>query len=90
VAGGPGEVVGGGCEGAAFAPGRTFAHGMDGILDNTLGFDHEPSPAELAKREPSFGLRPLLDLDANVPMLVISGAEVHLLPDTGHCAVADA
>ncbi|WP_405728947.1 alpha/beta hydrolase [Streptomyces sp. NBC_00028] len=99
-------VLGGPVE-AAFAPGRTFAHGMDGIVGNALGFDHEPTHAELAHRWPSFRLRPLLDLDANVPMLVINGAddvhvpqhdtlvfmgrrdtEVHLLPDTGHCAVS--
>ncbi|NUP42129.1 MAG: alpha/beta hydrolase [Streptomyces sp.] len=99
-------VIGGPVE-AAFAPGRTFAHGMDGIVGNALGFDREPSRAELAKSWPSFGLRPLLDRDANVPMLVINGAddihvpqhdtlvfagrrdtEVHLLPDTGHCAVS--
>ncbi|MER7930096.1 alpha/beta hydrolase family protein [Streptomyces sp. NPDC096057] len=99
-------VIGGPVE-AAFAPGRTFAHGMDGIVGNALGFDYEPTLVELAKSWPSFGLRPLLDLDANVPMLVINGAddvhvpqddtlvftgrrdtEVHLLPDTGHCAVS--
>lgn len=99
-------VIGGPVE-AAFAPGRTFAFGMDGIVGNALGFDHEPTPAELAQSWPSFDLRPLIDLDANVPMLVINGAddvhvpqedtlvfggrrdtEVHLLPDTGHCAVS--
>ncbi|WP_406432348.1 alpha/beta hydrolase [Streptomyces sp. NBC_00631] len=99
-------VIGGPVE-AAFARGRTFAHGMDGIVGNALGFDHEPTHAELAQSWPSFALRPLLDLDVNVPMLVMNGAEdvhvpqhdtlvfegrrdteVHLLPDTGHCAVS--
>ncbi|MFJ9249606.1 alpha/beta hydrolase [Streptomyces sp. NPDC101776] len=99
-------VIGGPVE-TAFARGRGFAHGMDGIVGNALGFDHEPTPDELAENWPHFVLRPLLDLDTNVPMLVINGAddvhvpqqdtlvfdgrrdtEVHLLADTGHCAVS--
>jgi len=99
-------VLGGPVE-AAFEQSRSFAYGMDGIVCNALGFDHDPSAAERAGSWPSFNLRALLDRDVNVPMLVINGADdvhvpqhdtlvfrgrrdtdVHLLPDTGHCAVS--
>jgi len=73
-------VLGGPVEGA-FAAGRAFAHGMRDIVGNALGFDREPGDADLAPIWPTFDLRPLLDRDANVPMLVINGADdVHVPP----------
>ncbi|MFJ9369306.1 alpha/beta fold hydrolase [Nocardia sp. NPDC101769] len=98
-------VLGGPIE-RAFDPDRTWAYGMRGIIGNALGFDAEPTDAELAQRMSPFTLRRWLDRDWNAPMLVVNGAddvhiptadtlifegrrdtEVHLLPDTGHCAI---
>ncbi|WP_329343613.1 alpha/beta hydrolase [Streptomyces sp. NBC_00663] len=71
-------VIGGPIE-AAFAQGRTFAYGRDGSVGNALGFDHEPNDVQLARIWRPFDLRPLLNLDRNVPMLVINGAgDVHV------------
>ncbi|MFE2411091.1 alpha/beta hydrolase [Kitasatospora sp. NPDC059408] len=99
-------VLGGPVE-RSFVRGRGFAFGMDGIVGNALGFDAPPSAAERDDAFAEFDLRPLLDRDANAPMLVVNGAddvhvpqhdtlvftgrratEVHLLPDTGHCAIS--
>ncbi|WP_181019553.1 alpha/beta fold hydrolase [Nonomuraea typhae] len=64
---------------AAFTAGRSFAHGMEGIVGNALGFDTVPSPDQVAARFSAFTLRPLLDRDANAPMLVVNGADdVHV------------
>ncbi|MFC9652693.1 alpha/beta fold hydrolase [Streptomyces sp. NPDC056937] len=98
-------VLGGPVE-AAFDGGRLARFGMDGIVGNALGFDRQPSPDDLFAALAAFSLRPLLDQEGQVPMLVVNGAddvhvpqedtlvfegrratEVHLLPDTGHCAV---
>ncbi|MFD7584698.1 alpha/beta hydrolase [Kitasatospora sp. NPDC059811] len=78
------SVVLGGPVERSFAPGRGFAFGMDGIVGNALGFDAAPSGAELEKAFAAFDLRPLLDQDANGPMLVVNGTEdVHVpLDDT--------
>ncbi|MFJ1934822.1 alpha/beta hydrolase [Kitasatospora sp. NPDC088160] len=78
------SVVLGGPVERSFAPGRGFAFGMDGIVGNALGFDAMPSGAELEKAFAAFDLRPLLDQDANGPMLVVNGTEdVHVpLDDT--------
>ncbi|KAI8870856.1 alpha/beta-hydrolase [Ramicandelaber brevisporus] len=63
----------------AFADGRDFAFGMNGIIGNALGFDHGPTKEELARLWPSFNLRHLLDRNDNAPMLVINGADdVHV------------
>lgn len=71
VLGGPVEL--------AFDAGRPYVHGMRGIIGNAMGFDHEPSDADLAAVWPSFDLRPLLDRDDNAPMLVVNGADdVHV------------
>ncbi|GHF51709.1 hypothetical protein GCM10018790_32000 [Kitasatospora xanthocidica] len=71
-------VLGGPVE-RSFAPGRGFAFGMDGIVGNALGFDAPPSASELAEAFTAFDLRPLLDLDANGPMLVLNGTDdVHV------------
>lgn len=52
---------------------------MDGIVGNALGFDHQPTPDEVNTELAGFSLRPLLDRDANAPMLVINGADdVHV------------
>ena len=100
-------VLGGPVE-AAFGADAAMAHfGMDGIVGNALGFDHRPSAEELGATIGAFSLRPLLDQDANAPMLVLNGTddvhvpqhdtlvfrgrrdtEVHLIPDTGHCATS--
>ncbi|MFE7398101.1 alpha/beta hydrolase [Streptomyces sp. NPDC057557] len=70
--------VGGPVE-AAFAPGRTFAFGMEGIVGNALGFNELPSPEEQSAEFAKFNLRHLLDQDTNAPMLVINGADdVHV------------
>jgi len=81
-------------------------YGMNGIIANDMGFDHEPSLGEFGAAAATFSRRTLLDRKDNAPMLVINGAidpfvpqadtlvfqgrantEVHLLPDTGHCAI---
>jgi esterase FrsA len=99
-------VLGGPVE-ETFTRGGLGRFGMAGIVGNALGFAQEPDPDELSARLETFSLRPLLDEDRNVPMLVINGADdvhvpqhdtlvfegrrdtaVHLLPDTGHCAVS--
>ncbi|MFD9425771.1 MULTISPECIES: alpha/beta hydrolase [unclassified Streptomyces] len=73
------SVVLGGPVEAAFAPGRGFAFGMEGIVGNALGFDRPPSSDELSDAFTSFDLRPYLDQDAHAPMLVINGADdVHI------------
>ncbi len=98
-------VFGGPVEGAFGMDVSTARFGMDGIVGNALGFDRRPSAEELASTFGAFSLRPLLDQDINVPMLIVNGAddvhvpqhdtlvfegrrhtEVHLIPDTGHCA----
>jgi esterase FrsA len=98
-------VFGGPVEDAFSTDASMMQFGMDGIVGNALGFDHRPSAEELAPTVSTFSLRPLLDQDINVPMLVVNGAddvhvpqhdtlvfegrrdtEVHLIPDTGHCA----
>jgi esterase FrsA len=98
-------VLGGPVEAAFNRDASMLQFGMDGIVGNALGFDERPSTEELAARFGAFSLRPLLDRDANAPMLVVNGAddvhvpqhdtlvfegrrdtEVHLIPDTGHCA----
>jgi esterase FrsA len=71
-------VIGGPVE-RAFDTSRTYVHGMRGIVGNAMGFDREPSDADLAPIWPAFDLRPLLDRDDNAPMLVINGADdVHV------------
>ncbi|MTE15382.1 alpha/beta fold hydrolase [Nocardia aurantiaca] len=98
-------VLGGPIE-RAFDPDRAWVFGMRGIIGNAMGFDADPTDAELAQRMSQFSLRQWLDRDWNAPMLVLNGAddvhipatdtlvfegrrdtEVHLLPDTGHCAI---
>jgi esterase FrsA len=78
------SVVLGGPVERSFAPGRGFAFGMDGIVGNALGFDAMPSTAEREEAFAAFDLRPLLDQNANGPMLVVNGTEdVHVpLDDT--------
>ncbi|MFI5645271.1 alpha/beta hydrolase [Kitasatospora sp. NPDC051705] len=78
------SVVLGGPVERSFAPGRGFAFGMDGIVGNALGFDALPGTAEREAAFAAFDLRPLLDRDANGPMLVVNGTEdVHVpLEDT--------
>jgi len=97
-------VLGGPIDAAFTASPSHF--GMLGIVANALGYDAEPTEAEITQQLERFSLRPLLDADTNVPMLVMNGAddvhvpphdvlvfqgrrdtEVHLLPDTGHCAI---
>ena len=105
---GAAAIVFGGPVEDAFGKDASMAQfGMDGIVGNALGFDHRPSPEELAAKLDTFSLRPLLDQDTNAPMLVLNGAddvhvpqhdtlvfegrpntEVHLMPDTGHCATS--
>ncbi len=99
-------VLGGPVE-AAFAPDREWRFGMEGIVGNALGFDHQPTSAEITELMHPMSLRPLLDQDSNASMLIVNGAddvhipqhdtlvfegrrdtEVHLLPDTGHCATS--
>ncbi|MEO3874783.1 hypothetical protein ABGB18_38865 [Nonomuraea sp. B12E4] len=64
---------------AAFTAGRSFAHGMEGIVGNALGYDAIPTPGQVAAQLSTFTLRPLFDRDANAPMLVINGADdVHV------------
>ena len=98
-------VLGGPVE-AAFAQGRLARIGMDGIVGDALGYGQQPRQEDLFAALAAFSLRPLLDQDGQVPMLVVNGAddvhvpqhdtlvfegrrdtEIHLLPDTGHCAV---
>jgi esterase FrsA len=100
-----GAIVLGGPTEEAFSHGPEH-FGMDGIVGNALGFNRQPTAEELVTAVGDFSLRPLLDQDANVPMLVINGAddvhvpqhdtlvfngrratEVHLIDDTGHCAI---
>jgi esterase FrsA len=71
-------VLGGPVEAAFVGEGPT-KFGMAGIVGNALGFDEPPSAEDLSARFPDFSLRPLLDQDANAPMLVINGADdVHV------------
>ncbi|MFD9686275.1 alpha/beta fold hydrolase [Kitasatospora sp. NPDC059088] len=71
-------VLGGPVE-RSFARGRGFAFGMDGIVGNALGFDAMPGPTAREDAFAAFDLRPLLDRDANGPMLVVNGADdVHV------------
>jgi esterase FrsA len=61
---------------AAFKRNPESMHfGMDGIVGNALGFDHQPTPDEVTDKLAGFSLRPLLDQDTNSPMLVINGAD---------------
>ena len=75
-----GAIVLGGPVEDAFGKDASMAQfGMDGIVGNALGFDHRPSPEELAAKLDTFSLRPLLDQDTNAPMLVLNGADdVHV------------
>jgi esterase FrsA len=54
--------------------------GMGGIFGNALGFGHPPTLAELDEQLAAFSLRPLLDQATNAPMLVVNGADDHLVP----------
>ncbi len=67
-------VLGGPVE-AAFAAERSFRFGMADIVGNAFGFDHAPSPEELAERREGMSLRPLLDQETNSSMLVVNGAD---------------
>ncbi|MEZ0052413.1 esterase FrsA [Mycobacterium sp. MAA66] len=72
-------VLGGPVEDAFGGDRDAPSFGMDGIVGNALGFDTPPSFEELTKALREFSLRPLLDQDRNVPMLVINGADdVHV------------
>ena len=72
-------VFGGPVEDAFSKDISTAQFGMDGIIGNALGFDHRPSSEELGTAFGAFSLRPLLDEDINVPMLVVNGADdVHV------------
>ncbi|MYT28223.1 MULTISPECIES: hypothetical protein [unclassified Streptomyces] len=52
---------------------------MEGIVGNALGLDELPAPEQMSAHFSGFDLRPLLDRDANAPMLVINGADdVHV------------
>jgi esterase FrsA len=58
---------------------ESMQFGMDGIVGNALGFDHQPTPDEVTTELAGFSLRSLLDQDTNAPMLVINGADdVHV------------
>ncbi|MFI9507094.1 alpha/beta fold hydrolase [Nocardia sp. NPDC052566] len=71
-------VLGGPVEHAFTRPGES-RFGMSGIIGNALGFDHPPTPEELAGRWREFSLHCLLDKDDNAPMLVVNGADdVHV------------
>ncbi|MEU1428113.1 alpha/beta fold hydrolase [Nocardia sp. NPDC005746] len=71
-------VLGGPVE-RSFDADRTWAYGMRGIVGNAMGFDAEPTDAELAQRMSAFSLRKWLDRDWNAPMLVLNGADdVHI------------
>jgi esterase FrsA len=56
------------------------AEGTVGIIGNLFGFDHEPTPQELARQVGPHSLRPLLDKDDNCKMLVINGTADALVP----------
>ncbi|MGW1290465.1 alpha/beta hydrolase family protein [Streptomyces sp. NPDC001118] len=71
-------VLGGPVE-HAFTRAGSLRFGMDGIVGNAIGFDHQPTPEELSAKFADFSLRPLLDEDTNAPMLVVNGADdVHV------------
>ncbi|WP_369368523.1 alpha/beta hydrolase family protein [Streptomyces sp. CG4] len=71
-------VLGGPVE-HAFTRAGSLRFGMDGIVGNAIGFDHQPTPEELSAKLADFSLRPLLDEDTNAPMLVVNGADdVHV------------
>lgn len=75
-------VLGGPVDRSFADPDRRWRHGMAGIFGHAVGFDHEPTPAELATHTTPLTLRDLLDQDANGPMLVINGADdVHVPRD---------
>ncbi len=71
---------------------EAFSHGpehfgMEGIVGNAMGFDHQPTAEEQVSAASGFSLRPLLDQDTNVPMLVINGADdVHVRSTTPWCS----
>jgi esterase FrsA len=67
-------VLGGPVE-SAFAPARSFQFGMADIVGNAFGFDRRPSEEETAQRRAGMSLRPLLDQNANAPMIVVNGAD---------------
>ncbi|QII03647.1 alpha/beta hydrolase (plasmid) [Rhodococcoides fascians A21d2] len=72
-------VVLGGPVCAAFSGGVPEHFGMNGIVGNALGFDHEPTEDEAAPVYAEMTLAGLLDRDENSPMLVINGADdVHV------------
>jgi esterase FrsA len=74
-------VFGGPVEDAFSKDASMVRFGMDGIIGNALGFDQRPSAEELTATLSTFSLRPLLDRDINVPMLVVNGADdVHVPP----------
>lgn len=71
-------VLGGPVE-QAFAADREWRFGMAGIVGNALGFDRPPTSAEMGELMSTLSLRPLLDEDANAPMLVVNGTDdVHI------------
>jgi esterase FrsA len=52
---------------------------MADIVGNAAGLDHRPTGSELPALMTPMSLRPLLEQDANAPMLVINGADdVHV------------
>ncbi|MFC9759713.1 hypothetical protein [Streptomyces sp. NPDC056921] len=56
--------------------------GMDGVVGNAVGFHSMPSAAEREEAFAAFYSLPLLDQDANGPMLVVNGPEdVHVPMD---------
>lgn len=71
-------VLGGPVE-AAFAPKGVASFGMTDIVGNALGFNQRPQLEDVTRALSDFSLRPLLDLQANAPMLVVNGADdVHV------------
>jgi esterase FrsA len=65
---------------AAFVQLRQARAGMGGIFGNALGFGDPPPADVLDEQLAAFSLRPLLDQDTNAPMLVLNGADDHLVP----------
>lgn len=53
--------------------------GMIDIFGNAVGLTEKPATDDLIAMMQNYSLRPLLDKDANAPMLVVNGADdVHV------------
>jgi esterase FrsA len=78
------SIILGGPVDHAFAPEalRKLPYGMQDIIGNDMGFDHQPSEAEFLTAADKLARRTLLARSDNAPLLVINGADDYFVPQT--------